>query len=89
MASSSQQLDDIVKDIKDNTSIFTIPTVYSSMYFPELVEKRLEDYYKFLADYNIGKRLNSIFRNVEQQDSSKCNPPKNRTVRKARFSNLI
>jgi len=71
MASTFQQLDDIVKDIKDNRSIFTTPTVYSSMYFPELVDKRLEEYYKFLSDYNIGKRLNSIFRDVEQQDRSK------------------
>jgi hypothetical protein len=71
MASISQQLEDIVKDIDDNKSIFTIPTVYSSIYFPELVEKRLEDYYDFLTDYNIGKRLNTIFRTVEHQDSSK------------------
>lgn len=71
MASPSQQLDKIVKDIKDNRSIFTIPTVYNSLYFPELVEKRLGDYYKFLTDYNIGKRLNSIFRDVAQQDHSK------------------
>lgn len=71
MASVSQQLDDIIKDIDDNKSIFTIPTVYSSTYFPELVEKRLEDYYAFLTDYKIGKRLNTISRIVEQQDSSK------------------
>lgn len=71
MISASQELDDIVRDIKSKESIFKIPTVYSSEYFPELVETRLEEYYKFLSDYNIGKRLNSIFRNLEQQDSSK------------------
>jgi len=69
MASVSQQLEDIVKDIDNNKSIFTIPTVYSSVYFPELVEKRLEEYYKFLTNYNIGKRLNTIFRNIEQKNS--------------------
>ena len=68
---ASQELDDIVKDIKSKESIFKIPTLYSSEYFPELVETRLEEYYKFLSDYNIGKRLNSIFRNIEKLEADK------------------
>ncbi|MFD1630568.1 hypothetical protein [Pseudopedobacter beijingensis] len=69
MIDISQQLDSIFKDIESKKSIFTVPTVYSSSYFPELVEKRLEKYYEFLSDYNIGKRLNVIFRNIEQRSS--------------------
>ena len=68
MINASQKLDDIVKDIKISESIFKIPTVYSSVYFPELVGTRLEDYYKFLTDYKIGKRLNTIFRDIEQNN---------------------
>ncbi|MCJ0741393.1 hypothetical protein [Pedobacter montanisoli] len=70
MINASQELDDIVTDIKSKESIFKIPTVYSSEYFPELVETRLEEFYKFLSDYSIGKRLNSIYRTLEQKDSS-------------------
>lgn len=71
MISASQELDDIIADIKSKESIFKIPTVYSSEFFPELVETRLDEYYKFLSENNIGKRLNSVFRNVEQQDTTK------------------
>ena len=71
MTSVSQQLNDIVKDIDDNKFIFTVPTIYGSIYFPDLVEKRLEEYYKFLTDYNIGKKLNAIFRNIEKQEPDK------------------